>query len=204
MLKPSRIATSFGVACVAVVTLVAATHAKDKPLCEVAREWVADNMDALPTTLAELSTFTPTYRRAIYDALPLPTRANLWRAHLSSFTGPTSTLTTAQRDVVAQVMANLDTYLADKNSDDTLRPVILSAFSIQEGAPVFAMLGPMPLSPNAGGSPFAECECEVGDNWCAFNHCNRPREGCTPVDACGTLWLDQCDGVCREVGNDED
>ena len=66
--------------------------------------WVEEHRDALPTTLAELSTFPVAFRKVIVNAVPPERRTRFWEEHLRTFLEPRAGLTAEQRAFVAETV----------------------------------------------------------------------------------------------------
>ena len=52
--------------------------------CELAKEWVAANINALPTTPEAFGEHSVAFRRAIYGALDMEARISLWQENLAA------------------------------------------------------------------------------------------------------------------------
>lgn len=80
------------------------------PECQLAIAWVNKHLNELPTTEAELSSFSLAYRKAIFAAVPIRIQERLWREHLTAFVADDSPLTPMQQSIVAEAIANLHTF----------------------------------------------------------------------------------------------
>ena len=122
--------------------------------------WVARHRDALPQTLDELARLPMQFRRAIVNAVPPAVRVSLWREHLSSFLGPDSELTPAQRALVEEAIVELPVIFDGPDDVGRERAARLEArmaelLTRQQAGRIFATLGPpeppggLPLPPDA-------------------------------------------------------
>jgi hypothetical protein len=94
---------------------VRAPGVTDRPVCQVASEWVAARHGNLPSTLDEIRKYPTLYQRTIYGNLSPAQRASIWQEKLGQLVAPQSGLTEQQRDVVATLAHRLDVYSADPN-----------------------------------------------------------------------------------------
>ncbi len=78
--------------------------------CELAEEWVAANLDALPKTLAAFGEHSVTFRRAIYGALDTEARVSLWRQNLVAVADGAA-ISPEQRLYLEELSGMLDGYL---------------------------------------------------------------------------------------------
>lgn len=83
------------------------------PECVLAADWVRAHAGALPRTSEEISRYPLAYQRAIYRKLPARSQAGLWREHLESYLGPTTSLSAAQQAVVREALAMLPRAFAE-------------------------------------------------------------------------------------------
>lgn len=182
------------------VTLGSAGPSTEPPECVLAERWVQANADRLPTTMAEMSRFSMTYRRVIQNALPRETRAALWREHMESFLAPESGLNDAQRAAVREVIARLPALHAegaDPAERRALAKRMKTIFPRELGAQIFNRLGAPPAdATSAAARPLCDCsfddsfdECSGGT--CTTNLCSFTNWGC------GISGSDGCYGVCR-------
>jgi hypothetical protein len=182
-------------------TLGSASPAPDPPECVVAAAWVRAHHNALPTTLAELSRFSITYRRAIYGELPAATRAALWREHLEGFLRPGQPLTGPQRAALREVIAQLPALTAKRADPARARSLgkhLAGIFGRDLGRQIVATLGPASAPARTADARRPLCDCSFGG---AFNDCQGGT--CTTNlcsftgDGCGAFWSEPCNGVCR-------
>ena len=122
------------------------------------RDWLDRHPEALPKTLGDLARFPIAFRRVMVNVVSSDVRLQLWREHLETFLMPQSTLTESQRHFVETTIPRLPELFAAPAPN----PVIVAwerdmatAFSRQEAARVFALIGPpeppegIPLPPDA-------------------------------------------------------
>jgi hypothetical protein len=181
-------------------TLGSAAPITEPPECVLAEQWVRAHADDLPTTLTGISRHSPTYRRAIHNALPRETRVALWREHMGSFLAPESGLNEEQRAAVREVIARLPALHAegaDPAERRALTAHLKTLFPRELGGRVFNRLGPPPAAVNGKAArPLCNCSFddtfdECGGGTCSTNLCSGTRGGC------GLSGLDGCFGVCR-------
>jgi hypothetical protein len=180
-------------------TLGSAAPITEPPECVLAEQWVRAHADALPTTLAGLSGFSTTYRRAIHNALPRETRVSLWREHMGSFLAPESELNDEQRAAVREVIARLPALHAE-GADPAERHALMAhlktIFPRELGARIFNRLG-APTTAAKGANAVPGCNCTFDETFdecrggtCTNNVCVLTSSGC------GLSGLDGCYGVC--------
>jgi hypothetical protein len=184
-------------------TLGSAAPITEPPECVLAEQWVRAHADDLPTTLAGLSGFSMTYRRAIHNALPRETRASLWREHMESFLAPDAGLNDAQRAAVREVIARLPAFHAADSDPAERRAMarrLTTLFPRELSTRIFATLGEPPATAegtaalplcNCSGLEFEEGLSECGSGTCTFNRCSFTSSGC------GAFGTEPCHGVCR-------
>lgn len=133
-------------ALIASVALIAAATPTPPSECEQAQTWVTQHLLSLPTTLPEFSKQPYAIRKQIYGHLALATRKALWREQLSAHvTDPQ--LNEAQRDLVREALAKLDTYLNPASGraallTDRFDARVKAAFDLPTARNLFASLGP--------------------------------------------------------------
>lgn len=172
----------------------------EPPECVLAEQWVRAHADELPTTLAGISRFSPTYRRAIHNALPREARVSLWREHMESFLAPEHGLNAEQRAAVREVVAKLPALHA-ANADPAERRALterlVAIFPRELGARIFTKLGP-PATASEAARPLCNCdpfalakssfaECTN----CTTDLCSFTSQGC------GLSGVEPCHGFCR-------
>lgn len=114
------------------------------PICARAKAWVEENRESLPRTLAELSKYPLSYRKAIYAAHSQPVRVNLWREHFQAVLSQQA-LSDSQRAVVTFALANAHRYVAGERSKSAVKELeaqVRATFSEALGSEVFGTLGP--------------------------------------------------------------
>jgi len=183
-------------------TLGSAAPITEPPECVLAGRWVRAHADDLPTTLAAVSRFSPTYRRAIHNALPREARVSLWREHLESFLVPGSGLSEVQRAAVRDVIARLPALhaeSADPAEREALTARLTTLFPRDLGARVFTKLGPPAAARAANARPLCDCDPFVErknsfsecDGTCTTSLCS------TTPTGCGLAGTGPCHGFCR-------
>ncbi len=191
--------------------------AVDVPECELARQWVSANLDALPTTLEEFGEHSATYRRAIYGALESGARISLWREHLAAVTAEVKS--PEQRLFLDRVSHELDGHLRDTAPRSELKKLMEEATATL-GADLarrsFTSLGAKAMPTGLIQDPPDErpdCTCLVRSS-IPMNDCLRlvewppvgldhvcwggpPGQGCQSLDTgCGPFDEEPCDGRC--------
>ena len=121
--------------------------------------WVERHRDALPQTIDELARLPMQFRRAIVNAVPPAVRVSHWQEHLSSFLGPDSELTPAQRALVHEAIVELPVIFdgdgAGHERAARLEARMAELLTRQQASRIFATLGPaeppggLPLPPDA-------------------------------------------------------
>lgn len=177
--------------------------------CVVAKRWVEANAPTLPTTLGEFSKYTPTYRRAIYRALPRDAKLRLWHEQFRAYAASPA-LSEDQRRFLLEVDAELDLYFGpEKVRQARQRYQARAQATLGDSLAwaVFRDLGmgaPRADVPNARSAGNLEsCGCSTVDPYCGGGPTGPDAPclagGCTIDDtwpACGFLWCDDCDGKC--------
>jgi hypothetical protein len=90
-----------------------ATKVANRPVCQMASEWVAARQGNLPSTFAAIRQYPTLYQRTIYGNLVPAERTRIWQEKLTPLMAPTSDLTEPQRAVVATIVNRLDGYTRD-------------------------------------------------------------------------------------------
>ena len=137
------------------LTLTAATRLRPLPDCKIAAQWVSTHRGVLPSTLPAFAEYSRVYQRAIYVALPVEVRKQLWRRHLSSFVSDSSPLTPEQKRMVRDVIARLDLFMdeqAGKAAVMDAAPKLLAVFGKPLAKRVFVSLGGEERSSRAGSA----------------------------------------------------
>ena len=170
------------------------------PECELAEEWVTANLDALPTTLADLSKHSMTLRRAIYRALDTETRISLWQENLAEVARE-ATLTEQQRLFVKRVSHELSGHLRDTTPQSELDVLAKEAKAVlgeDLARRAIASLGPeeAPITVTENGNLVnPDCSCSVQSPFCGFPRMCKIAQ-CHWTAGCGFLWLFICNGFC--------
>lgn len=166
-----------------------------------AASWVAANRDRLPQTYQSITAYSLDYRRAIYGALPTPTRAHLWREHITSYRTAHPPTTEDQK----RVLAILEQYIADDTvfetaksdsqvrADQELTTQVVAAFGVDEAYQIMASLGP---SAQQGVARPEFCSCADESDFCRSGTGCQHRHACERQPRCGGWWNYTCDGHC--------
>ncbi len=168
--------------------------------CELAKEWVEANLDALPKTLGAFSEHSVTFRRAIYGELDTEARVSLWRQNLVAVADG-ATISPERRLYLQELSGRLDGYLRDSTPRSELDALTEEARAILGGdlaLRAIGMLGPVPEATPA----VTDCSCSTRSDWCPLSSGGTSicfGGGCRRVLFCGTLWLRVCDGKCKQV-----
>jgi len=207
-----------------VAGLTAATGPSDKPLCELAQEWVAARGEHLPSTLDQFEQYPLAYRRAIYNELTPDVHALLWQQHLTLILETEPDLSDAQHAFLKHVVQQLPVLMhVTPEEMEAIDEEIVALFPIDEARRIFATLGSVtatgdPTSLRAEGviidafvggasltsdgtaaavnTAYGDCECSAsGVNYCWFTYCNTAQCGGSS-SGCGSLWRQPCDGTC--------
>jgi hypothetical protein len=192
-----------------------------KPECERAADWVVAHRGSLPTTLEGLSAFPPSYRRAIADALPPATIAELWRTNTINLANR-STNSPAQREATLEMARLISPVLYDRNPEfdaarlnlrEDLTARLIAAYPDQNDRVAFGNLGPSEpsFSLNRGGliqlgqgvrnmftanaGRLLNCNCSTWFD-CAQTAISCNYGNCTQVYQCGPFGGIRCDGRC--------
>jgi hypothetical protein len=199
----------------------------DRSVCERASEFVAAHASQLPRNLDEISAFPLGYRQRIYSALPITTKSEMWREHLSRFLSA-HRLTAAQSGFVQHQIAALSPDAiasgALKAQSGPVSRQAIELFGRGQAKLLVATLGPrdptyrgvaaarLGVAERVRGWFVAEaqqmsnCSCAIQSDWCGawnpvgpYSECvEAPPPGCIPtVDGCGTWFEHACTGKCR-------
>ena len=111
------------------------------------RDWVEAHADALPRTLAELSTYPVPFRRVIVNYVSHERRTEFWCDHLRTFVADGSPLNAAQRAFVQETIDRLPAVfakpLAELQADlKALENRMGDLFTREQAAAMFGMCGP--------------------------------------------------------------
>ena len=176
------------------------------PECELADQWVAANLDALPTTLATFGEHSTTFRRAIYKALDTDVRISLWKEHLVAVARDVES--PQQRLFLSEVSRDLDHYLQSATPQSEIKALEEKAVAVlgkDLAHRAIAVLGPDPEPTTRGGILAPDCGCSTESDWCnawrwpwqPVRSCVEGSAGCLETEGCGTLLLFPCDGLCE-------
>lgn len=175
------------------------------PECELAERWVADNLDALPTTLDAFSEHTITFRRTIYSALDTDVRISLWREHLAGVAHEVES--PEQRLFLSEVSRDLNRHLQNttpRSEIKALEKKAVAVLGVDLARRALATLGPDPEPTEVGSLP-PDCSCSTESDWCNAwrlpwqpkSHCVLGSADCNEIDGCGFLLRYRCDGLCH-------
>jgi len=168
--------------------------------CELAEEWVAANLDALPKTLGAFAEHSVTFRRVIYGALDTEARVSLWRENLVAV-AEGAAISPEQRLYLEELSGMLDGYLRDsthRSEHDALTAEARVILGDDLAYRAIGMLGPVAEATPA----VADCSCSTKSDWCPLSSGGTSicfGGGCRRVLFCGTLWLRVCDGKCKQI-----
>ena len=107
---------------VTLITLVGSPIIAEELLtaeCLVAKEWVAANKADIPTTLSDLYTLPPAYRRASFAALSPEDQSRLVRQHYKAFSHDNPKLNNEQRALIDQIHKLAEQRAACADRSDT-------------------------------------------------------------------------------------
>ena len=170
--------------------------------CELAKEWVAANLDELPTTLNAFAEHSITFRRAIFGALDSDVRISLWREHLAAVAHEFAS--SEQRLFLERVSRELDGLVlgtAPLSELDVLGEQARAILGEDLARRAMGVLGPEPepaaaVAKDGSVVPQVLCSCSTSSDFCpAPAICGAG--ACTPTTrGCGWFWLYACDGLC--------
>jgi hypothetical protein len=181
--------------------------------------WVEANAHALPTTLADISSYPVTYRKAIFASLPPDTRRSLWQEQLRRHIDSHPKLEISKRQFLERLIVTLTQVEfgvrnAGAEPPAALKAACSEAASILTGdekallstlgpsLPTFASLESKRLRlafslsdlVTLNASRIPDCECHK-TSWCSC-------DDCTTVlcygseEGCGCFWVWPCNGGC--------
>jgi len=160
------------VSVVSTLSLFQSVHATQRPVCQRAAEWVADQHGHLPTTLAEISKYPTIYQKTIYGNLAPAQRKALWEEKLMGYITSHTSMTTDQRLLVTEMLADLDVFTQDPNGilhatrerDGALANRLTLAFGGRETRDLFDVFNASAdQSPEASARVFAPVTAGVAD-----------------------------------------
>ena len=173
--------------------------------CELAKEWVAANLDELPTTLNAFAEHSITFRRAIFGALDSDVRISLWREHLAAVAHEFAS--SEQRLFLERVSRELDGLVlgtAPLSELDVLGEQARAILGEDLARRAMGVLGPEPEPAAAVAEAMGPvCSCNRGNSFCPLPYiCSRNSWfPCQQTGSgCGWFWLQSCDGLCRYSG----
>ena len=180
---------------------------------------------------SDFCAFTLKERKALFRNASSSQKSELWRTHLALFLDRPD-LNERQKQIISTAMslATAEFFEVPANTPAwktkvrvplrALENQILAAFSLEEGAKIFATLGDNtkvgrgPLTPGSvslnrinywrlrdsavqdppSGPP---CECSTESDYCPITgYCGAAN--CSPTQSgCGTIWSYPCNGACR-------
>jgi hypothetical protein len=177
--------------------------------CVVAKRWASENAGHFPTALGDFSRHTPSYRRAIYRALPRDAKLSLWHEQFRAYAASPA-LSEAQRRFVLEIDADLDTYFGPENVRQFKQRYGARAHAILGDSLSWAVLRNLGMGAPRFDTPNGKslgnldtCGCNTGESYCGGGpsgpsaSCNGG--GCTIDDvwpSCGNLWCEDCNGKC--------
>lgn len=203
--------------------LRASPKAANENVCISAARWIDQHPQDVPVSLDGIAALPAVYKRAAFSSLTPERKAALWREHLSRFLAKAQ-LTQEQTAFVQMAIdfATPQLYRDAANGrtpeseakhrahHHAIRQQASTLFSVQMRR-VFAELGYrttrstglLPASLRTVGfasskeAEAGQCECEMGDNWCAVEQCREPSGGCSgTTTGCGFLGCGPCNGTC--------
>lgn len=203
-MSSSRVKVWVGASALSLLLAAVTAASAPKSECQIAREWVAANADALPSTLAELSTHSMAVRRQVVAVLPVEKRVSLWREHFAAILAGTESFTPQQRAFVEEVSERVPEFMENPMLEATVRDRMLSLFSVERAARYFANLGPTNDPALMGNTAYAVseqgCTCSAsGTNFCSLFTCRNLGNCESSPTGCGWLWQQPCDGLCGNI-----
>lgn len=184
----------------ALVSGATAASRPSKSACQLAQEWVSENMDHLPKGYGAFASMPSTYRSAVYAQLSMTDRENLWSERLSDLLSAESDLSVEQQEFVRQVITRLPLYIDNSVGSgafvgfETSRRAA-ELFGAERARTLFLELVPEAGTKTTTTAPQnPPCNCAVaaqcsGDDTCHWDHCEG-QYGCCANGAC---W---CTGWC--------
>jgi hypothetical protein len=170
-----------------------------------AKDW-ATRLDRLPAGYDEFVAHPVIRRRAVFGALPLESKIDLWKEHIKRFRLAHPELSIEQSAVLddaATLVPNLFSPSADSHAHTELswfEDRAVAVLGSNNAFAAIAMLGaaePMRATTGTGTEPAAqECWCNVGSSCSCPNDSRCRRIGrCEGTDSgCGCFWIHDCDG----------
>lgn len=192
------------------VVTAAAANRPPEGECVIAARWAKNHLHELPTSLAGLSKFRLTYRKAIYNALSHDAQLRLWHEQ-NAYYRDDANLTAEQRALVTEIDGVIDRYFSKDSIaifDSLYKQRAMTVFGKKLAAEVIADLGintPEQVAASVADRTFTPttCECSTDSNWCAafnptspFTYCNSTFSCDGTRGGCGTGWSYNCNGIC--------
>lgn len=137
--------------------------------------------------------------KAVESAYYAENYAKIQTQRIEGYRG-SHTLNEAQLSVLSRCLTAVENQ--DRSGAPDLRAAAEAAFGATEAA--FILTGSYPLSDNpatvkrrALGRRARDCTCSTDDNYCSdARYCQWEAGDCKFNNGCGTLWLEECDGMC--------
>jgi hypothetical protein len=174
---------------------------------DAARKWARANADRLPASYHELITYSPAYRKAIYQASPAAVRSKFWVEQINRYRAGHPALSPGKSQVLQRAAALAGTTSVFEPGSSSgeqreqharlggLRAAVIGEFGPDEAFSILGTLGPATRS--APQRPADEaCQCATQDSYCDNNTTCQNYGGCSQVSGCGTFWAYTCDGLC--------
>ncbi|MFE6667459.1 bacteriocin fulvocin C-related protein [Streptomyces sp. NPDC057697] len=168
-----------------------------------ASRWVKANRGRLPSEYSEFVSYPAEYRRAIYGALSVSARSDLWVAHFAHYRKTHSGLSAEQSAALDDATRLAPQIIAGRQQGaavEKLEAATAEAFGESEARAVLMMLGPADTHRAAprGDQNIQVLDCNsqcAGSGSCDTvcydqGYCNWTDHGCGP------LWLGPCSGFC--------
>ena len=170
--------------------------------CELAEEWVATNLDKLPTTLNAISEHSITFRRAIFRELDTRVRISLWREHLAAVAHDVTS--SEQRLFLVRVSGELDGLLSGAEPPSELDVLVEQARAIlgeDLARRAMGVLGPEPepvaaAAEDGSVAPQVLCSCSTVSDFCPIPSKCLAGACVTRPRGCGWFWFYACNGLC--------
>lgn len=176
--------------------------------CEIADEWVDENVEELPTTLDALERIPVEYRRAVYARLAPDVRSSMWGTHLAT-SADRFGLSREQEAVLSGMRASMTAAVFVPESSEQKEFIaewearVVGAFSAPTAGEIFGHLGERGDWGERASTDTFDCNL---DSAFSCNNMTGPETDCVGLSCtetgsgCGFLWLHDCDGMCVEVG----
>ena len=176
--------------------------------CELAKEWVAANINALPTTPEAFGEHSVAFRRAIYGALDMEARISLWQENLAAVA--LEATSSEQRLLLDRVSRELEGHLRGTAPRSELyalgeEAIASLGMDLTRRAMTLSALGDSPMPDQAQELEPCTCSTLVFWNWCweppdpldpGPKRCFKGSPDECEATGCGLLGLFWCDGDC--------